>query len=121
MFRTRPFLSSVWKVQATSAGIFTRKLVSGLPSGSAGCLLAVALVQRGGSDRAERRRLGQVGRLVAVVGNWGRPGRFIDGVSRLVGTQGARRVPVVRRIVLDEQHVVRSVDRLARLDQIDAA
>ena len=34
MFSTMPFLSSVWKVQATSAGILARKLVSGLPSGS---------------------------------------------------------------------------------------
>ena len=38
MFSTMPFLSSVWKVQATSAGILARKLVSGLPSGSSGCL-----------------------------------------------------------------------------------
>ena len=37
MFSTMPFLSSVWKVQATSAGILARKLVSGLPSGSSGC------------------------------------------------------------------------------------
>ena len=46
MFSTMPCLSSVWNVQATSAGIFARKLVSGLPSGSSGCLLAVELADR---------------------------------------------------------------------------
>jgi hypothetical protein len=38
MFSTRPSRSRVWKVQATSAGMRARKLVSGLPSGSSGCL-----------------------------------------------------------------------------------
>src|SRR6476619_4880681 len=36
MLSTMPFLSSVWNVKAVSAGIFARKLVSGLPSGSVG-------------------------------------------------------------------------------------
>ena len=37
-FSTIPRLSMVWKVKGESAGIFAKKLVSGFPSGSRGCL-----------------------------------------------------------------------------------
>ena len=40
---------------------------------------------------------------------------------RLYGTSGARPLLVVLRIVLDEQHLARLVDRLAVLDEVDAA
>ena len=47
MFSTMPLLSSVWNVQATSAGTLARKLVSGLPSGSSGCLPSVGELAHG--------------------------------------------------------------------------
>ncbi len=226
MFSTMPFLSSVWNVKATSAGILARKLVSGLPSGSIGCSLpavanlrtgisprmrsrslawlqnvpaatsgprwrsvvgsitrmrmawmsslvyrpasapwlnqlsetpssagvervealiaagaslaagegrrhaarrhhavgiALALVQAGRADQAERRPLRQVRRQLAVVGQRAQALRLVDAVDALVRHQGARPLLVVVRIVLDQQHLARLVDRLAVLDQVDAA
>ena len=215
MFSTMPSLSSVWNVKATSAGIFARKLVSGLPSGSSR-LLAVrvelahrdlaedaqplagvvaeqpaGLRRRCGVGRrlhrqdadgvdvarwrtgpasapwlpqlyrlpccAERRlvRAGQVGgdaplggrrrrgklsrlyRLDVPTRPNGVPSgrcvdslpslrerrqalRLVDAVDALVGHQRPRPLLVVLRVVLDEQHLRRLVDRLAALDEVDA-
>ena len=47
--------------------------------------------------------------------------RLVDAVDALVGHQGPRPLLVVLRIVLDQQHLARLVDRLAGLDQVDAA
>ena len=57
MFSTMPSLSSVWKVNGVSAGILARKLVSGLPSGSSGCLPSVPNFRTGISPRMRSRSL----------------------------------------------------------------
>ena len=49
-------LSSVWKVKAMSAGIFARKLVSGLPSGSSGCFVRPSSNLRTGISPRMRSR-----------------------------------------------------------------
>ena len=64
---------------------------------------------------------GQVRRQLAVVGERGERLRLVDAVDALVRHHGARPLLVVLRVVLDEQHLARLVDRLAVLDQVEAA
>ena len=51
----------------------------------------------------------------------GQDRRLVDAVDALVRHESAGPLLVVLRIVLDEQHLARLVDRLAGLDEIDAA
>ena len=102
MFSTMPSLSSVWNVQATSAGILARKLVSGLPSGSSGCLPSVAELAHRDLAEDAQPLLGVVAEQPAGLGAVAAVGRRLhgqdaDGVDVVVGVEagvGALVAPV---------------------------
>ena len=109
MFSTMPFLSSVWNVKATSAGILARKLVSGLPSGSRrlACLRLALNFRTGISPRMRSRSLAWLRKVrprvrpaMAVGGRLHRQDADgVDVVVRVAAGVGALVEPVERRAV----------------------
>ena len=63
---------------------------------------------------------GRCGDSLPSLASGGKSLRLVDAVDALVRNDGPRPLLVVLRIVLDQQHLARLVDRLAVLDQVDA-
>jgi hypothetical protein len=82
---------------------------------------AFALVKAGRADEGERRPLREVSRFLSVVGEPRDRARLVNAVNPPIRHNRPRPAFVVVRIVLDQEHIARLANRLAVLDQVDAA